>query len=162
MHLLVLSAFRQRKPGHLRSRKSCLNAPFGAQCFPTQVSFFSSSTLFAVSMHLLVLSAFRHGDADGYIVRDFHVSMHLLVLSAFRPKQIRHKGVLVKSQCTFWCSVLSDRSRRLLRLAVEGLNAPFGAQCFPTRRGARQRPVGFNVSMHLLVLSAFRHRAVLP
>ena len=35
--------------------------------------------------------------------------MHLLVLSAFRPGQggLR-RGPRQQSQCTFWCSVLSD------------------------------------------------------
>ena len=66
---------------------------------------------------------------------DLRVSMHLLVLSAFRPyiyhTQANKKG---KSQCTFWCSVLSDVRRRRVSL-MEKL-----------------------VSMHLLVLSAFRLR----
>ena len=37
-----------------------------------------------------------------------------------------------------------------------GLNAPFGAQCFPTVVGAPSKPRRVTVSMHLLVLSAFR------
>ena len=65
---------------------------------------------------------------------------------------------LERSQCTFWCSVLSDDERasdadvdggvsmHLLVLSAfrhqilsrdadeAGLNAPFGAQCFPTSR----------------------------
>ena len=135
--------------------------------------------------------------------------MHLLVLSAFRPSWetggIRRK---TKSQCTFWCSVLSDWQSRItptgftsclnapsgaqcfptdLRWTTgttrPGLNAPSGAQCFPTKpaawaaleavrlnapSGAQCFPtqfvrVGwtdeFCVSMHLLVLSAFRHWA---
>ena len=37
------------------------------------------------------------------------VSMHLLVLSAFRPGKIYfHNLAYDSSQCTFWCSVLSD------------------------------------------------------
>ena len=38
------------------------------------------------------------------------VSMHLLVLSAFRLDLMVHRIHLVRdeSQCTFWCSVLSD------------------------------------------------------
>ena len=84
MHLLVLSAFRPGPGGCLRPILAGLNAPFGAQCFPTK----SSSSIF--------------------------------------PAQL-------VSQCTFWCSVLSDYS--------------FG-------NGYRFR---LPVSMHLLVLSAFRH-----
>ena len=35
MHLLVLSAFRLNIRGFIRLRGNRLNAPFGAQCFPT-------------------------------------------------------------------------------------------------------------------------------
>ena len=60
--------------------------------------------------------------------------MHLLVLSAFR-----HEG-------------LNDAAiDSLFRL-----NAPSGAQCFPTRRRGGGRMLRSGVSMHLLVLSAFR------
>ena len=59
-------------------------------------------------MHLLVLSAFRPGPIDLHAA-SLEVSMHLLVLSAFRP---------------------SSRARRVRE--ERGLNAPFGAQCFPT------------------------------
>ena len=43
-----------------------------------------------------------------------------------------------KSQCTFWCSALSDRTRqshRGRRTHRNRLNAPFGAQRFPTQGG---------------------------
>ena len=83
--------------------------------------------------------------------------MHLLALSAFRLAAEAPADETVKSQCTFWRSVLSDTRRvfvchphilvsvHLLVLSafrhidghvtgnsVSGLNAPFGAQCFPT------------------------------
>ena len=65
----------------------------------------------------------------------------------------------VGSQCTFWCSVLSDpRHMKTIVRNVRGLNAPSGAQCFPTGNQATGKP-GATVSMHLLVLSAFRPRA---
>ena len=84
-----------------------------------------------VSMHLLVLSAFRRGWVGG-AGTDPRVSMHLLVLSAFRHNKEVGEKVLFGSfnapsgaqcfptlldralayriafQCTFWCSVLSD------------------------------------------------------
>ena len=90
---------------------SRLNAPSGAQCFPTPtcMPYMLCTRIERVSMHLLVLSAFR------------------LVHLRSSPRQLR------ESQCTFWCSVLSDQ---------EG-------QPRPPREG---------VSMHLLVLSAFRLR----
>ena len=60
--------------------------------------------------------------------------MHLLVLSAFRRDRLvaSRSPLLVRvSQCTFWCSVFSD---------------------IPDPRDLAD----FQVSMHLLVLSAFR------
>ena len=110
-------------------------------------------------MHLLVLSAFRPiiVGPDGIVVwgsqctfwcsvlsdnenpkscpRHDWVSMHLLVLSAFRPiKQDTDAYNKSGSQCTFWCSVLSDTEAKDSPLStIERLNAPFGAQCFPTR-----------------------------
>ena len=58
MHLLVLSAFRRGGIAVFGSGIDCLNAPFGAQCFPT-------------------------------------------------PRRRRGRAG-PGSQCTFWCSVLSD------------------------------------------------------
>ena len=109
MHLLVLSAFRPGDRGGDGRSPACLNAPSGAQCFPTLRSA-TSDPKGRVSMHLLVLSAFRREGRRVYR-RCRDVSMHLLVLSAFRrfPPQCglqfhRQRA----SQCTFWCSVLSD------------------------------------------------------
>ena len=108
--------------------------------------------------------------------------MHLLVLSAFRRPNTGQWRLSLESQCTFWCSVLSDPMIALPDTHVMGLNAPFGAQCFPTFEvmarltseaglnapfGAqcfptvksRLRPWPGRVSMHLLVLSAFRQRS---
>ena len=86
----------------------------------------------SVSMHLLVLSAFRR--RVQFVSKQVRiVSMHLLVLSAFRlTDAISAKSELSMSQCTFWCSVLSDQ------VAAELADG------------------GGHVSMHLLVLSAFR------
>ena len=138
MHLLVLSAFRPdggRLPVLMVER---LNAPSGAQCFPTcspilcnasqdwfQCTFWCSVlsdtlqnglyvTSLPVSMHLLVLSAFRPGNVGQDPEIRYTVSMHLLVLSAFRHtnKEIID-AVKLEFQCTFWCSVLSDLKRVL-------------------------------------------------
>ena len=70
--------------------------------------------------------------------------MHLLVLSAFRQElygcNVTFVGV--ESQCTFWCSVLSDeKTPVLLEPGFSGLNAPFGAQCFPTFPATVSRPL---------------------
>ena len=82
-------------------------------------------------MHLLVLSAFRPETLSAGN-RLITVSMHLLVLSAFRPDTNVH-----------------------MFFAGNSLNAPFGAQCFPTDEAASVARDRY-VSMHLLVLSAFR------
>ena len=63
-------------------RVRCLNAPSGAQCFPTVLNAVGGSASL-VSMHLLVLSAFRLRKR-AHLATPNAVSMHLLVLSAFR------------------------------------------------------------------------------
>ena len=135
MHLLVLSAFRHTTRPHARSHAApsqctfwcsvlsdraslpwtrkpswCLNAPFGAQCFPTGHAQWlpTAKTGSQCTFWCSVLS-----DRDGE---------RLMRLS-------------LESQCTFWCSVLSDRNGAFLRRWIMRLNAPFGAQCFPTRSG---------------------------
>ena len=64
--------------------------------------------------------------------------MHLLVLSAFRLKLATGRGQATRSQCTFWCSVLSDRNDHCVEESPPCLNAPFGAQCFPTEQRHKQ------------------------
>ena len=66
------------------------------------------------------------------------------------------KTAVLRSQCTFWCSVRSDKALRRDRARSRGLNAPFGAQCFPTGKMVLFSASRLPVSMHLLVLSAFR------
>ena len=159
-----------------------LNAPFGAQCFPTR-SMPHAPVRCRVSMHLLVLSAFRPqggtkwtprlksqctfwcsvlSDCFKWITQSktLSVSMHLLVLSAFRQTSISGSiGNDSSSQCTFWCSVLSDwKDDAEVDIVWKGLNAPFGAQCFPTDGGGHEKLGDLGVSMHLLVLSAFRRK----
>ena len=182
MHLLVLSAFRlvgyavgkaawangsqctfwrsvlsdistyhrndDGKPG--------LNAPSGAQCFPTELDKRSTARLIEsqcllvlsafrrkvklicwecgwVSMHLLVLNAFRLHVND-WADRLRPVSMHLLVLSAFRLKLLtvlcRKPGCLNASSGA-QCFPTRD-GRRVGHASGGCLNAPSGAQCFPT------------------------------
>ena len=160
---------------------SCLNAPSGAQCFPTLSARPCGQRVRRVSMHRLVLSAFRPVVPD---ITKFKlsVSMHLLVLSAFRLKAWSRSGQASLFQCTFWCSVLSDgknwfrkslgwmfqctfwcsvlsdyrRNEEWHSVHSIRLNAPSGAQCFPTRPQHNQQALRLRVSMHLLVLSAFR------
>ena len=110
-----------------------------------------------VSMHLLVLSAFRLPDWEREICGDMpsQCTFWCSVLSDSKTGS-EATGARIPSQCTFWCSVLSDRPGPTPEWMPSGLNAPFGAQCFPTRVGQGQTRPGHRVSMHLLVLSAFR------
>ena len=112
MHLLVLSAFRLGPlPNSLVMLCSSLNAPFGAQCFPTIAS---SDWKSAMDMGLNAPFGAQCFPTNGPVKSSaqYSVSMHLLVLSAFRPDRLTAASVVVQSQCTFWCSVLSDREPR--------------------------------------------------
>ena len=184
MHLLVLSAFRPDGRVHVLPAEDGLNAPFGAQCFPTlknssskswrkksQCTFWCSVLSdnthatnlrddLDVSMHLLVLSAFRLNEAVFVVFNPMDVSQCTFWCSVLSDAATRGRvrtcvcvsqctfwcSVLsdvgsketitsnpVASQCTFWCSVLSDpTTKQTLFRRSAGLNAPFGAQCFPT------------------------------
>ena len=124
---------------YITTEQAGLNAPSGAQCLPTACPSGPQGRYpNAVSMHLLVLSAFRHCSfLGGYCCPCCFVSMHLLVLSAFRPRYAHLKKFMTfpvsmhllvlsafrpaaqqrsarrrRSQCTFWCSVPSDSAPR--------------------------------------------------
>ena len=59
-------------------------------------------------MHLLVPGAYRRKKTAGFNL-DQWVSMHLLVPGAYRHEIIdRNTRDLSRSQCTFWCRVLTD------------------------------------------------------
>ena len=138
---------------------SSLNAPSGAQCFPTKELSIPARALGTVSMHLLVLSAFRPKTEAGRSQSETgsQCTFWCSVLSdgrAWGPPL----AWPVWSQCTFWCSVLSDPTIPTNRREMMCLNAPSGAQCFPTRCRPQRRTRPLWVSMHLLVLSAFRQR----
>ena len=82
MHLLALSAFRLPLLDLMTAMLSCLNAPSGAQCFPT-------------------VSWQCYG-----ATRQSQCTFWCSVLSDQMGKLLPEKAF--KSQCTFWCSVLSD------------------------------------------------------
>ena len=107
MHLLVLSAFRPAKSGCNGTRTKSFNAPSGAQCFPTRLHRTGKNPAI-VSMHLLVLSAFRRILQETQPPRNkpSQCTFWCSVLSDGRRSRVR--CVDVGSQCTFWCSVLSD------------------------------------------------------
>ena len=138
-------------------------------------------------MHLLVLSAFRlkAGTAPAEIVAS-QCTFWCSVLSDCKRGMVlsrrgnwsqctfwcsvlsdnndphTHDASAKGSQCTFWCSVLSDSSSSSSSgVNFRSLNAPFGAQCFPTRKESQMDFQKIIVSMHLLVLSAFRPRSTM-
>ena len=160
MHLLVLSAFRQDTVLLPWNSKLGLNAHFGAQCFPTTEAVVRAQRMWdEVSMHLLVLSAFRPtiSSAQDNWTLMFQCTFWCSVLSDLtdttpvphHPKwfqctfwcsvlsdvTIRRMTEILgqQFQCTFWCSVLSDpQSVPRKTTGLLCFNAPFGAQCFPT------------------------------
>ena len=85
-----------------------------------------------VSMHLLVLSAFRLVLCKQNTGRD-QVSMHLLVLSAFRHNLVlaRERGI-VRLNAPFGAQCFPTEAVKYASRSAARLNAPFGAQCFPT------------------------------
>ena len=114
-----------------------------------------------VSLHLLVLSIFRLPQDDlESLIRMSQCTFWCPVLSDLSSVPDGWSKDRIVSQCTFWCSVPSDTetdagrilddpvSMHLLVLSPfrrrvrgprglegdSGLNAPSGAQCFPTRR----------------------------
>ena len=159
MHLLVLGAFRLRNSALPSSSSGRLNAPSGAWCFPTDFLRTTKNLtdgLNAPSGAWCFPTSLNDPNNRGILA----VSMHLLVLGAFRPGEMRLFQYNYPSQCTFWCLVLSDLPERSQQPRdFSCLNAPSGAWCFPTgrRQGGKRFGVA-SVSMHLLVLSAFRPR----
>ncbi len=87
MHLLVLSAFRQAQQIWDEIEDSCLNAPSGAQCFPTELTLFYPTDVKGLNAPSGA-QCFPTGTAE----------THILLYDT--------------SQCTFWCSVLSDSAPR--------------------------------------------------
>ena len=90
---------------------SGLNAPFGAQCFPT------------------LLDRLRVGEG-------LKVSMHLLVLSAFRlvPVGVVEEEAPFGLNAPFGAQCFPTLTKQLYEGLEARLNAPFGAQCFPTQQ----------------------------
>ena len=109
MHLLMLSAFRLGARMLAHDLWGGLNAPSGAQCFPTVTSLSSCAT-----------NAGLNAPSGA---------------QCFPTGTATTRWSSCKSQCTFWCSVLSDAHMSRRSGCTENLgslNAPSGAQCFPT------------------------------
>ena len=112
MHLLVLSAFRLDRVTIPQPILPSLNAPSGAQCFPTAD---------ARASHTSVAGLNAPSGAQCFPTR-------IPVLPSWRGWRLNapsgaqcfptialpdtHVMGLLSSQCTFWCSVLSDSAPR--------------------------------------------------
>ena len=135
MHLLVLSAFRRADAGLGLRYTRGLNAPFGAQCFPTigsrecEVCLSGSQCTFWCSVLSDMFQRLKNAP--------FLVSQCTFWCSVLSDRIMQAAGdwAMPESQCTFWCSVLSDLKSLAKNGMPTGLNAPFGAQCFPTGPG---------------------------
>ena len=112
MHLLVLSAFRlaERRAGMVAAFG--LNAPFGAQCFPTTPGSLMQVTLRGLNAPFGA-QCFPTERINVFVklIEESQCTFWCSVLSDSNPET---KGALrvIESQCTFWCSVLSDEDRR--------------------------------------------------
>ena len=157
MHLLVLSAFRQTTGTTIGGNLMGLNAPSGAQCFPTRCCLTmsgprpSSQCTFWCSVLSDKIKA-TPWIAQGMSQCTFWCS----VLSDGRTATEIAEVTGVQSQCTFWCSVLSDRSRPIRKRGQSEVSMHLlvlSAFRPKARHSATNRQ---SVSMHLLVLSAFR------
>ena len=135
MHLLVLSAFRPAGHRPVRCAVSPgLNAPSGAQCFPTK----------ELSVCLVITSERLNAPSGAQcfpttkrletspIEEDMSQCTFWCSVLSDREKSRERSDRDRRSQCTFWCSVLSDIVGRRRRISDRRLNAPSGAQCFPT------------------------------
>ena len=103
-----------------------LNAPFGAQCFPTDIRGLNKRQFMALSQCTFWCSVLSDVIKCGVNIIGLPVSMHLLVLSAFRRLESDLNAVqAMSSQCTFWCSVLSDEWRRDYDTPCDGSQCTF-------------------------------------
>ena len=133
MHLLVLSAFRPKTRRKEVKWTSRLNAPSGAQCFPTIVwnrLLFLLSRLNAPSGAQCFPTRLTVKSMCG-VLRGLNAPSGAQCFPTSAPTSFVDS--LFSSQCTFWCSVLSDLRGDDSRFVLFGLNAPSGAQCFPTQ-----------------------------
>ena len=136
---------------------SRLNAPSDAGCLSTHAGRALAGPE-AVSIHRVVLGAYRPGFPDREI-RGWVVSIHRVVLGAYRPRaageDIRGRN---ESQYTVWCWVLIDGwgARDPDYPLLTSLNTPCGAGCLSTCVAGRADGDGDRVSIHRVVLGAYR------
>ena len=109
-------------------------------------------------MHLLVPGAYRRVE-DGLSWAYEIVSMHLLVPGAYRLEMgICPSFIALRSQCTFWCRVLTDGKLLMRRVLIPVSMHLLVPGAYRRDQSAVARS-GRAVSMHLLVPGAYRHVA---
>ena len=155
IHRVVLGAYRRDHPRLPHARSAC------------------------VSIHRVVLGAYRRWRLS-LDCHTWRVSIHRVVLGAYRPSAplmvpifsclntpcgagcLSTGNMLVQglgafmSQYTVWCWVLIDRWRCKGRNTTRCLNTPCGAGCLSTCRHVRAPHTAFYVSIHRVVLGAYR------
>ena len=157
MHLLVLGAFRPGGFAAVVQSEVEFQCTFWCLVLSDAALRAAHIQLSRVSMHLLVLGAFRPCARVRDISQTFFLSQCTFWCSVLSDlTTVRDCCVFrLRSQCTFWCLVLSDSLWGSLWGRLGCFNAPSGAWCFPTESpGPTICPDC--VSMHLLVLGAFR------
>ena len=111
MHLLVLSAFRPPKTHKTTGRGTtpCLNAPSGAQCFPTSPAPTTGPqpTTSQCTFWCSVLSDEFDPENNRKVINLSQCTFWCSVLSDRLVMPTKY-NLVVPSQCTFWCSALSD------------------------------------------------------
>ena len=132
MHLLVLSAFRLSAFSFEKASTPQVSMHLLVLSAFRRTTTQRPSKPGTVSMHLLVLSAFRRDDRKRAVLAPT-VSMHLLVLSAFRLRRTGRTSVPTpRLNAPFGAQCFPTMSSDVPPLRTTRLNAPFGAQCFPT------------------------------
>ena len=134
IHRVVLGAYRP-KQGSTRRLQGCLNTPCGAGCLSTclwtnqlptrgksQYTVWcwvlidpdpaDAHTVDSVSIHRVVLGAYRQNGMLSMGQGRLSVSIHRVVLGAYRLKVTPHYKEENPSQYTVWCWVLIDSADR--------------------------------------------------
>ena len=184
MHLLVLSAFRRRGgrsstggyawslnapsgaqcfPTSPRRTHSCrricrLNAPSGAQCFPTSPRRTHSCRRICRLNAPSGAQCFPTGWPQS--PREPVSSLNAPSGAQCFPTVTvaRNTSYVFVFQCTFWCSVLSDTPGSLMQVTLRGFQCTFWCSVLSDFGQGSYRLTVPEVSMHLLVLSAFRQQ----
>ena len=141
-----------------------LNAPSGAQCFPTRTRrscHFCGLPLSQCTFWCSVLSDPKKSPWNsvlGWSQCTFWCSVLSDTATENTPS-----STTCRSQCTFWCSVLSDWNGPYVWLKINlASQCTFWCSVLSDQEHRRVFEFFQRVSMHLLVLSAFRQNLASP